>query len=218
MIPLRDNVHSRSFPLMTVLIILVNFYFFHHELSLDSTALQNFINHYGLVPAAFLAKLLKNPLSLSDYIPLISNLFLHGGWLHIIGNMWYLWFFGDHIEDCLGSLDFAYFYFLCGIAANISQIFIDPASAVPTIGASGAISGVLGAYLVLYPRARISLLIPLFLFFPIIQVRAWVFLVFWFLLQLNNQRDGSLYKRRCQYSLVGSYRRVRCRHSPGQTD
>ena len=214
MIPLRDNVHSRSFPLMTVLFILVNFYFFHHELALNSIALHNFITHYGLVPAAFLAKLLKNPFSLSDYIPLISNLFLHGGWLHIIGNMWFLWFFGDHVEDCLGSLNFAYFYFLCGIVANISQIIIDPASTIPTIGASGAISGVLGAYLVLYPRARISLLVPLFIFFPIIQVRAWIFLVFWFLLQLQSGAMA-LFTSGGQYSLVGAYRRVRHRHGPG---
>ena len=186
MIPLRDNIHSRAFPVMTVLIIAANCFFFYHEMKLSDPALTRFIAHYGLIPATFLAKLFKHPALLNNYTPLISNLFLHGGWMHIIGNMWYLWFFGDHVEDCLGSLNYLFFFLLCGVAANLAQIVVEPHSITPTIGASGAISGILGAYLILYPRARISLLIPLFLFFPIIKVRAWIFLIFWFLLQLQS--------------------------------
>lgn len=186
MIPVRDNIHSRSFPLATLLFILVNSYFFYYEQELTNTALNRFMNVLGFVPASFLSHVIKHPLDISNYIPLISNLFLHGGWLHIIGNMWYLWFFGGPVEDYFGSFTFLYFYFVCGIIANITQLIVDPTSAIPTIGASGAISGVLGAYLVLYPRAKISLLIPLLILFPIVQVRAWLFLIFWFLLQLHS--------------------------------
>jgi membrane associated rhomboid family serine protease len=185
-IPLRDNIRSRSFPFITILLIVVNFYSFYQELILSDATLNSFIENYGLIPAVFLANLTRHPLDIATYIPFISNLFLHGGWMHIIGNMWYLWIFGDNVEDCLGRLRFLCFYLACGIIANLAQIIVDPASVVPTIGASGAISGVLGAYLLLYPRARISMLIPLFPFFPVFQVRAMFFLVFWFLLQLQS--------------------------------
>ncbi|MDR3589945.1 MAG: rhomboid family intramembrane serine protease [Negativicutes bacterium] len=186
MIPLRDNVHSRHFPYITVGLIIINFYTFFQEIGMSDAALAGSIQNYGLVPASFLANFASHPLAVSTYVPLFSDLFLHGGWMHIIGNMWYLWLFGHSVEDCLGRLNFTWFYLLCGIAANLSQIIVDPASTVPTIGASGAISGVLGAYFLLYPRARISTLIPLFIFFPIIQIRAWLFLIFWFLLQLQS--------------------------------
>lgn len=186
MIPLRDNVHSRHFPYITVGLIIINFYAFFQEIGMSDAALAGSIQNYGLVPASFLANFDSHPLAVSTYVPLFSDLFLHGGWMHIIGNMWYLWLFGHSVEDCLGRLNFTWFYLLCGIAANLSQIIVDPASTVPTIGASGAISGVLGAYFLLYPRARISTLIPLFIFFPIIQIRAWLFLIFWFLLQLQS--------------------------------
>jgi membrane associated rhomboid family serine protease len=185
-IPLRDNVHSRHFPYITVLLVVLNFYFFFQEINLNDATLTGYLQRYGLVPAFFLANFANHPFAAATYIPLLSNLFLHGGWMHIIGNMWYLWLFGHSVEDCLGRLNFIYFYLLCGIAANLSQIVVDPGATVPTIGASGAISGVLGAYFLLYPRARISTLIPLFLFFPIIQIRAWLFLIFWFLLQLQS--------------------------------
>jgi len=185
-IPLRDNIHSRHFPFITVLLIAINFYFFYQEIILSEAALADYIQHNGLVPASFLVNFANHPLAAATYAPLLTNLFLHGGWMHIIGNMWYLWLFGHSVEDCLGRLSFAWFYLLCGVAANLSQIIVDPGSTVPTIGASGAISGVLGAYFLLYPRARILTLIPLFLIFPIIEVRAWLFLIFWFLLQLQS--------------------------------
>jgi Uncharacterized membrane protein (homolog of Drosophila rhomboid) len=185
MFPLRDNISSRSWPLVTVLLIAANFYIFYQELLLDDTALAQFIHAWGLVPAKFLAGLGSEPFRPSAYQPLITNLFLHGGWLHILGNMWYLWIFGDNVEDRLGKIRFIYFYLLCGVVANAAQIIADPAAAVPTVGASGAISGVLGAYLMLFPRARIATLIPLFPIFPIIKIPALLFLPLWFFLQLQ---------------------------------
>jgi len=185
-IPLRDNIPARSWPVVTVLLIIANFYFFYQELLLSDAALAKHIHAWGLVPADFLARLAREPFRGETYLPLITNLFLHGGWMHIIGNMWFMWIFADNVEDRLGKIRFVFFYFLCGIAANLTQTLVDPASAVPTIGASGAISGVLGSYLAFFPRARILTLIPLFLLFPIIEIPAVFFLVLWFIFQLQS--------------------------------
>lgn len=185
MFPLRDNIPSRSWPLVTVLLIAANAYLFYQELLLSDAALTKFIHTWGLVPADFLARAARAPLDYTTYLPLVANLFLHGGWLHILGNMWYLWIFGDNVEDSLGKVRFLCFYLFCGVIANAAQIIADPGAAVPTIGASGAISGVLGAYLMLFPRARIATLIPLFPFFPIIQIPVLLFLPVWFFLQLQ---------------------------------
>lgn len=185
MFPLRDNVPSRSWPLITVLLIAANFYVFYQELILSDAALDRMIHALGLVPADFLARLAHEPFAFTTYLPFVTNLFLHGGWMHILGNMWYLWIFGDNIEDRLGKFRFFFFYILCGVLANAAQVIVDPLSPVPTVGASGAISGVLGAYLMLFPTARIATLIPLFPIFPIIQIPALLFLPVWFLLQLQ---------------------------------
>lgn len=185
MFPLRDNVPSRSWPLVTVLLIAANFYVFYQELILSDAALSRMIHALGLVPADFLTRLAREPFALTTYLPFVTNLFLHGGWMHILGNMWYLWIFGDNIEDRLGKFRFLFFYILCGVLANAAQVIVDPLSPVPTVGASGAISGVLGAYLMLFPTARIATLIPLFPIFPIIQIPALFFLPVWFLLQLQ---------------------------------
>lgn len=185
MFPLRDNIPSRSWPLVTVLIIAANFYLFYQELLLGDTALTRFIHTWGLVPADFLARLAREPFQYTTYLPLVTNLFLHGGWLHILGNMWYLWIFGDNIEDSLGKGRFLYFYLLCGVIANAAQVIVDPGSTVPTVGASGAISGLLGAYLMLFPQARIATLPPLFPLIPILQIPALLFLPLWFFIQLQ---------------------------------
>jgi membrane associated rhomboid family serine protease len=113
-------------------------------------------------------------------------MFLHGGWMHVIGNMWYLWIFGDNVEDRVGHGRFMVFYLLCGIAAALGQVVVDPNSTLPTIGASGAIAGVMGAYFVLYPRSRVLTLIPLIVLMPIVEVPAIVLLGLWFLMQLFN--------------------------------
>jgi membrane associated rhomboid family serine protease len=173
MIPLRDVVPSRTVPFVTVAIIVLNAAAWILELSLPPGALNQFLTVYGVVPAAF------HPMTL------FTSMFLHGGWLHVIGNMWYLWIFGDNVEDSLGHGRFVVFYLLCGMTAALGQIIMEPTSLVPTIGASGAIAGVMGAYVVLFPRSRVLTLIPIF-FFDIIEVPAFFLLGFWFLMQLFN--------------------------------
>jgi len=170
MIPLRDVIPSRTAPYITITIIVLNALAWLLELSMDERTLTQFLYVYGVVPAAF------SPPTL------ITSMFLHGSWSHVIGNMWYLWIFGDNVEDRLGHGRFVVFYLLCGIAAAMGQILIDPASELPTIGASGAIAGVMGAYFVLYPHSRVLTLIP-WIFIQIIEVPAIVLLGFWFLMQ-----------------------------------
>ena len=172
MIPLRDVIPSRTTPYITVTIIVLNALAWFFELSLPRDVLPLFLQVYGVVPARFHA------------LTLITSMFLHGSWMHVIGNMWYLWIFGDNVEDRVGHGRFIVFYLLCGIAAALGQIVIDPGSTLPTIGASGAIAGVMGAYFVLYPRSRVLTLIPLVIFWEVIEVPATLLLGFWFLMQL----------------------------------
>ena len=172
MIPLRDVIPSRTTPYITVTIIILNALAWVVELNLPREALPAFLQVYGVVPADF------QPLTL------VTSMFLHGSWLHVIGNMWYLWIFGDNVEDRLGHGRFVAFYLLCGIAAAFGQILWDPLSKLPTIGASGAIAGVMGAYFVLYPRSRVLTLVPLFLFWELIEIPAIYLLGFWFVMQL----------------------------------
>src|SRR5436190_12778368 len=171
MIPLRDVIPSRTFPFVTITIIVLNALAWMLELSLDPRALKEFLYVYGVVPADF-------------HVPtLVTSMFLHGSWSHILGNMWYLWIFGDNVEDQCGHGRFAVFYLLCGIAAAVGQIVMNSQSGLPTIGASGAIAGVMGAYFLLYPHSRVLTLIPIF-WFEVIEVPAIVLLGFWFLMQL----------------------------------
>jgi rhomboid family protein len=172
MIPLRDVIPSRTTPYITVTIIVLNALAWLLELSLPSDVLPVFLRVYGVVPARLHA------------MTLLTSMFLHGGWMHVIGNMWYLWIFGDNVEDRVGHGRFIVFYLLCGIAAAMGQVVIDPGSTLPTIGASGAIAGVMGAYFVLYPRSRVLTLIPLVIFWEVIEVPAPLLLGFWFLMQL----------------------------------
>src|SRR2546423_4276562 len=172
MIPLRDVIPSRTTPYITVTIIVLNALAWLFEVSLPRDVLNQFLTQYGVVP-----RYLSAP-------TFITSMFLHGSWMHVIGNMWYLWIFGDNVEDRLGHGRFIVFYLLCGIAAAIGQIAIDPLSTLPTIGASGAIAGVMGAYFVLYPHSRVLTLIPLFIFWEIIELPAIMLLGFWFLMQL----------------------------------
>src|SRR6516164_5814976 len=174
MIPLRDVIPSRTTPYITTTIIILNAIAWLFEVSLPQDTLNQFIGTYGVVPAYF------SPPTL------ITSMFLHGSWMHVIGNMWYLWIFGDNVEDRLGHGRFIVFYLLCGTVAAIGQIVMDPTSTLPTIGASGAIAGVMGAYFVLYPQSRVLTLVPLFIWFEVIELPAIVLLGFWFLLQLFN--------------------------------
>src|SRR4051812_22118274 len=171
MIPLRDVIPSRTTPYITVTIILLNSLAWLFELSLGERQLTQFLYVYGVVPAAL------------AWPTLITSKFLHGSWSHVIGNMWYLWIFGDNVEDRLGHGRFIVFYLLCGFAAAFGQILMDPYSELPTIGASGAIAGVMGAYFVLYPHSRVLTLIP-WIFLQIVELPAIMLLGFWFLMQL----------------------------------
>jgi membrane associated rhomboid family serine protease len=172
MIPLRDVIPSRTFPALTITLIALNAVGWLYELTLTPRQLAVFLATYGVVPAYF------------SWGTVVTSMFLHGGWSHIIGNMWYLWIFGDNVEDRLGRGRFLVFYLLCGTAAALGQVWMDPNSTLPTIGASGAIAGVMGAYFVLYPHSRVLTLIPLIIYFEVIELPAIFLLGFWFLMQL----------------------------------
>jgi len=172
MIPLRDVIPSRTTPFVTVCIISLNAVAFLFELTLPADRLDSFLRAYGLVPAVL------------DWTTVLTSMFLHGGWLHFIGNMLYLWIFGDNVEDRMGHARFIAFYLLCGATAALAQVLMRPDSMVPTIGASGAIAGVMGAYLVLFPHSRVLTLVPLFVIWELIEVPAILFLGLWFVVQL----------------------------------
>ncbi len=172
MIPLRDVIPSRTKPGVTITLIAVNVLVYLFQLTLTDRAQEMFIYLFGLTPLEF---------SLAN---VFTAMFVHGGLAHLIGNMLFLWIFGDNVEDRLGHVRFVVFYLLCGVAAAFAQVAIDPASTVPMVGASGAVAGVMGAYLVLYPHSRVLMLFP----FPIFlfELPAVVFLGFWFLMQFLN--------------------------------
>jgi len=178
MIPLYDTIRTRRFPLINIMLILANGLAFFYELQLGSNALKGFIFTWGLIPS----HLFTDPSK--AWITIFSAMFLHGGWFHILSNMWVLYIFGDNVEARMGSMRYLIFYLLSGIAAALLQAYLLPASQVPMIGASGAIAGVLGAYLILSPGARIASLVPIFFIFTIIEIPAFIFLLFWFVSQL----------------------------------
>ncbi len=172
MIPLRDVIPSRTTPVVTIAILAVNILAFLYEVSLGPAARDAFLAANGMIPADF------------AWDDVATSMFLHGGWLHLIGNMLSLWIFGDNVEDRLGHGRFILFYLLCGTLAALAHVWADPLSPLPTIGASGAIAGVMGAYFVLYPHSRVITLLPIFIFIQIVEVPAVIFLGLWFLLQL----------------------------------
>ena len=179
MFPLRDTVPGRRPAVVVWALVFLNTLVFLHETQLAGSPLQQFLNQYALVPAHLTA-----PGGLAQYWPtLFTSMFLHGGWMHIIGNMWFLWIFGDNVEDRFGNLGFLVLYLVGGLAAGALEIFADPHSTVPSLGASGAIAAVLGAYLVLYPTARVITFIPIFFFPWIVSIPAVVWLGIWFLEQ-----------------------------------
>jgi len=197
MFPIRDDIPSKKFPIVNTWLIVVNVLCFAYEYQLGP-GLKNFIFQYGFIPLRFLQEQQTAPLDPSRFLPVFSSMFLHGGFLHIIGNMWVLYIFGDNVEDCMGHSRYFTFYILCGMAAVVMQTVADPGSRTPMIGASGAISGVLGAYLLTYPKARILTLLPLIVFFYLVEIPAYVFLILWFLIQFlqgtHQLMSGSLAK------------------------
>ena len=172
MFPLRDTQPSYSRPVVTVFLIVLNVLIFLFEVSLDPFSRNHFIAVYGLVPDRFHA------------VDVLTSMFLHGGWMHVLGNMWFLWIFGDNIEDILGHGKYLVFYLGCGVAAALAQVFFNPLSRLPMVGASGAIAGVMGAYMVKFPRSRILTLVFVFIFVTTFEVPAVVMLVYWFFIQL----------------------------------
>lgn len=182
MIPIRDESPARRIPWMTALLLAANVAVFVHQLMLDPATLQAFWAEWAFVPSRFFA----NPLTPAQTATIFTAMFMHAGWVHIGGNMLYLWIFGNKIEDRFGSVRFIAFYFACGIAATLAQAFMAPTSSIPTLGASGAIAGVLGAYLLLYPGASVLTLIPILFFVEIARVPAYLVIGFWFVLQLGS--------------------------------
>src|SRR5260370_40700587 len=189
MFPIQDSVPSRSVPVVTRTLILINALIFFFELMLPQQSIEQIFYLFGIVPARFThpdwAATVGFPLD--NYWPLLTHQFLHGGWFHIISNMWALWIFGDNVEDAMGRFRFAVFYLLCGVLAGLTHIFVQPDLTVPSIGASGAIAGVLGAYLLLYPTAWIVGLLPIFFFPFFFEVPAVLYLGIWFTSQLFNR-------------------------------
>jgi membrane associated rhomboid family serine protease len=178
MFPLYDTVRSRKFPLINLTLVVVNVLVFLYELQMDPVVLKEFIFTWGLIPA----RLMSDPNLF--WRTIFSAMFLHGGWFHIINNMWVLLIFGDNVEASMGKIRYLIFYLLSGVAAGLMQTYILPTSTVPMIGASGAVAGVLGAYLILFPRSRIASLVPILFIFTIIEIPAMLFLIFWFVSQL----------------------------------
>ena len=186
MLPFRDHNRTQTVPVVTIAIIGLNVVVWLYEVLLQGSGQLNaFVAHWAVVPA----QLVSNPAG--EWFTVFSAMFMHGSWMHIIGNMLYLWIFGDNIEDVLGSGLYLVFYLVCGLAATAAQVIVGPGSMIPNLGASGAIAGVLGSYLLLYPQARIDTLFTLGYFLRVIQLPAIMVLGFWFVLQFF-QGLGSL--------------------------
>lgn len=184
MIPIRDINPTQKKPLVNIALIVLNVVAFVYEVSLGSRV-EGLFFQYGVVPADVILAFSTYQL-IDGGIPFLTSMFLHGGWLHLAGNMLYLWIFGDNIEEKLGHARYLGFYVICGIVAGALHVFIDPASTIPTVGASGAISGVLGAYLLMFPRARVLTVIPVFFFIQLVELPALFVLGFWFVIQFFN--------------------------------
>lgn len=186
MIPLRDTTPTRNYPIVNTTIIGINVVVYFIQL-LQSAEIDKFIYIYGLVPARYSVPQIAQYFTTGQQVfSLVSFMFLHGGFWHILGNMWSLYIFGDNVEDRLGPIRYALFYLLCGIASGLSHMMLNLHSNLPTIGASGAIAGVMGAYFLLHPRSKILTLIPIFFIPYFINIPAFVFLGLWFLLQFIN--------------------------------
>ena len=184
MVPLRDNNPINTTPIVTYGIIVLNITIFVFQASLPIAELESFFDRWAIVPAQLTDSFGPMPIVPSvEWATLITSQFLHGGLLHLAGNLLFLWVFGNNIEDHLGHFKFLVFYLGCGVAAGLIQWFFDPDSALPTIGASGAIAGIMGAYVLRFPRAQIITLIPLPFFFTTVQIPALFFLGFWFIQQ-----------------------------------
>lgn len=182
MIPLKDDIQHRDFPYVNTALILINIAVFIYEMGLGANFVS-FLNQYAVVPSKYFA---TQTITFTRIFPLFSSMFMHAGLLHIAGNMLFLFIFGDNVEDSMGHFRYLFFFLLVGLLSNLAHIYSDPSSVIPSLGASGAISGVLGAYILLFPRARVATLIFMIFFFYVVEIPAWGFLGLWFLLQMIN--------------------------------
>ena len=178
MLPIKDNVPASNVPVAMWTIIGINVLVFFGESSLDDQTLQTLFANFGVVPSRF-----APTLQVLAIPALLTNMFLHGGLMHLIGNMWTLYLFGDNVEDRMGPGRFAAFYLLCGLAASATHIWTNPGSDIPAVGASGAIAGVMGAYAFMFPKAKISFMVLLLVFPYFFQIAAWLYFGGWFLIQ-----------------------------------
>jgi len=184
LLPLKDDIPSRRFPFVTYSIIAVNIVVFMFEATMSKEQLQAFFELVAVIPAEYTAFLRGEPVPLLKLLAApFASMFLHGGWMHLFGNMWFLYLFGDNVEDAMGHSRFLLFYLLTGLAATVAHIFVNPLSPIPIVGASGAISGVVGAYFLMFPTARVLTLVPIFFFVDIVLLPAVVFIGMWFLFQ-----------------------------------
>jgi membrane associated rhomboid family serine protease len=191
LIPIRDTIRSETYPIINYALIALNILAFVLEQS-QGQNLNRFIFTYGLVPARYsVPQISAHFTSAQQVIAFLTFMFIHGGFFHILGNMWFLYIFGDNIEDRLGHFRYLAFYLLCGLASGISHLFLNWTSQIPTIGASGAIAGVMGAYFILYPRAKVLTLIPIFFFIQFVEIPAFLFLAVWFLFQSLSAASSS---------------------------
>jgi membrane associated rhomboid family serine protease len=199
LIPLRDENPSATVPLVTRALIALNLAVFVYEVLLGPE-LRPFLFDWGFVPVRLTLAVRYGDLPLLPAVlPVLTSMFLHGGWSHLIGNLWYLWIFGDNVEDVLGHAGFLVFYLVCGVVATLLHYLTGPVAEVPTVGASGAIAAVLGAYVAAFPRARVFTLLPIFPFFQVVPLPAFFMLGLWFLFQfvlglgaLGNSGSGGI--------------------------
>ena len=182
MFPIRDDTPRKHFPFVTLGLILVNAAVFWQQTQLPDLDLRRFFYLYGIVPQRLSGPYREIPFG--DYLPFLTSMFLHGGWVHVVGNLWTLWIFGDNVEDRMGPFRFLLFYLLCGVVSGVAHTLANPQATIPAIGASGAIAGVLGAYLLLFPRARILAVFPILIYPLLLEVPAVLYLGFWFLTQV----------------------------------
>ena len=208
MIPLKDTIPSRHRPYMTWILILINAGVFIFQLQLlnsDPVAYRALLTRFGLVPTEIVR---IEPVEFLDYYPFLTYLFLHGGWMHLISNMWALWLFGDNIEDKMGPFRFCLFYLLGGIVAGIVHLATNLGSDVPTIGASGAIAAVMGAYFLQYPSSRIITMVPIFIIPLFIEIPAMIYLAFWLVLQVYSvflSQTGALVANVAWWAHIGGF-------------
>lgn len=210
MFPIKDTIPSRRRPIMTVVLIAVNIYFFLMQAALPESQLGQFVQQFGFVPIRFSQIIRNQPWLLAAYYPLATGLFLHGGLFHLVSNMWALWIFGDNVEDLMGHWRFLLFYLVTGIIANIAHYSFNPLSSIPAVGASGAIAGVMGAYFIRYPFAKITTLVLLFFIPLFIDIPALIYLLIWLLSQLYSGTvhllvDGSLAGGVAWWAHVGGF-------------